>query len=148
MTLDVAWIDSQITRLQKLREIATDPEMMKPVSYTHLIRQAGEEKILFALERIDCQPIEHKNAGLSLEVLHDPYAHGMAGNPEAQSGLWRGARLCGVDCMLAQRVRDPVEKLSIDILVRLRDQMVAARLDVRSRRMAQIKGQGLSLIHI
>ena len=36
MTLDVAWIDSQITRLQKLREIATDPEMMKLVALAEL----------------------------------------------------------------------------------------------------------------
>jgi len=28
MTLDIVWIDAEITRLQKLREIAADPQMM------------------------------------------------------------------------------------------------------------------------
>ena len=91
-----------------------------------VIGQAAEEEVFFALERINCQPIEDENAALALEVFDYPYMHGMVGDLELQSGLRRGARLCRVDGVLSQGVRNPVKKLSIDVLMRLRDQMVAA----------------------
>src|SRR5947208_1040485 len=55
MTLDIAWIDSQIARLQRLREIATDPEMMKLMKLAEANGSSAAATIQSTIDKVKTQ---------------------------------------------------------------------------------------------